>query len=486
MGEVCLFRADASPAIGAGHVMRCLAFAETLQWAGWTCRFATNELASAAAPALMSGGHDVRVMTNQADVATLARDARVAVIDHYGLDAALERAIAAEGARVVVFDDLADRLHASDILLDSSPQRVADDYRGKVPADCRLLLGARYAIVRRMWRQNAAAARQRHAKGEAVRRIVVSMGATDPSNATLRVIRALSGLPKSIEVDALLGSAAPHREAVTAALGAGMRLHVDPENLVSLFADADLAIGAAGSTSFERAILGLPSILIPVADNQRFIVQAFGAAKAAEVLSADALDRPAEFVAQVRQFADDGDKRAEMSQAAARMIDGRGTLRLLAAVAGTYIGANGATIELRAAEPEDEDWLFELQLQPATRRYALDRNLPKPEGHKRWLASTLADPERLLGIVVVTGEPAGMIRLDRISSKPVTFQVSIAIDERKQRLGIGRAALELARGIAPAAEFVATVLPENRASRALFSAAGSRAEGDNRFRRRVA
>ena len=79
-----------------------------------------------------------------------------------------------------------------------------------------------------------------------------------------------------------------------------------------------------------------------------------------------------------------------------------------------------------------------------------------------------------------------MIRLDRISSKPVTFQVSIAIDERKQRLGIGRAALELARGIAPAAEFVATVLPENRASRALFSAAGYRAEGDNRFRRRVA
>ncbi len=464
--------------------MRCLAFAETLRWAGWSCGFAMKREGAEFLPARAMDAVEMHALDDDAgfDVA----GATLAVVDHYGLDAAFERQASAQGARVIVFDDLADRPHDCAVLVDPTPGRTRDDYRAWVPEDCRLMLGPKHALVGRRWLAHRAAMRERMASGSPVERIIVSMGGTDPQDATSRVLSALSVTGLDAHVDVVLGSGAQHRERVASALGPSATLHVDPPDPAALAAGADLAIGAPGSSSFERAALGLPAILIPLADNQRGIADAFAAASAAEIVPTAMLDDPPALAARVTALAADRSRRAAMSRNAARLTDGRGCRRLLAAVAGDIVAKSERSVRLRLAEAEDEGWLLELQRQEPTRRFARDPAIPSAAEHARWFARVLDDSERLLMIVETDDTPSGMVRLDRLSDQPTAFEVSIAVDVVRQGEGIGAAALALLRRLAPGADFVATVKAENRPSLALFAAAGYRPDGDDRYRLQAA
>src|SRR5262249_4984184 len=182
----------------------------------------------------------------------------------------------------------------------------------------------------------------------------------------------------------------------------------------------------------------------------------------------------------------DNARRVRMAQAAAYLTDGRGTLRLLLVLAGATAVRTGREASLRLAEPEDEAWLLALQSQPETRRHARRPFVPSAREHAQWFARTLDDPERLLAIIDIDGKPAGMVRLDRATDARPTFEVSIAIDSGLHGQGIGAAALSLVRQAVPAADLIATVLPENRASLALFAGAGYQPEGEHRYRSRTA
>ncbi len=480
MGGVALLRCDASPAIGAGHLMRCLSFAEVLSWAGWSCAFATNREATSTVPALARSGYAVHDSCADNDLPVV--ESSLVVMDHYHLDAVYERRLAGGGRTVIVFDDLANRPHACDILVDPTPGRQRSDYAGRVPATAQLLLGPRYAILARQWRELRNAWRGR----SGANRILVSMGATDPTDATSRVLAAIQLAKISAQVDVVLGSAAPHRGRVAACATGSVKLHLDTSLLSALAAKADFAIGAAGTSSFERAVLGLPTLMVPVADNQQLIARAFAAAGAAEVLPATLLDTPTELAAQIAAFAGDWRRRETMSKAATAFTDGRGAARLLAVAAGAVASKRGAEIRLRLAEVEDEAWLLALQQQPATRRYALNSQVPNASEHARWFAMILDDEDRMLMVIDVDGEAVGMVRLDRKLGSRTIFEISIAIDERRHGERIASGALALVRRLAPGADLLATVLPQNEKSLALFAAAGYRPEGDNRYRSRVA
>jgi UDP-2,4-diacetamido-2,4,6-trideoxy-beta-L-altropyranose hydrolase len=482
MNAVAMFRCDASADLGGGHVMRCLAFAETLVWAGWSCVFVTRPESIETVPALAKSQHVVR-NTGDGDLPRAGEG--LVVVDHYGLDERYERTLRSGGRTIVTFDDLADRAHDCDVLLDPAP-REEDAYTGLVPANARLLLGADKAIVFRHWRDQRIITTRRLRAGGPVRRILISMGMTDPLNVTAQVVESLKAANIDAAIDVVLGFAAPHATRVREVLSARMTLHIDPPNLAELAARADLAIGALGTSSFERALLGLPAILVTVADNQRFMAQTFAESGAAQVQSHALLSDPNSFANCVTALVQDAARRASMSRCAASMNDGRGAQRLLVACAGRKQAKDGSWIALRVLERADESWLLDLQRQPSTRKFATNPATPTSEEHTAWLESTLDDPDRLLAVVEADGDPVGVLRLDRADSAHAAFEISIALNENCHGRGIGGSALSLVRILAPAADLLATVLPENRASRALFKSAGFEAVDVNRFCSRAA
>jgi RimJ/RimL family protein N-acetyltransferase len=323
------------------------------------------------------------------------------------------------------------------------------------------------------------------ARGKRARRVLVSMGATDPTNATAKVLAALGTLDRDLSIDVVLGRGALHISEIRGMVGPRGRLHIDPTDLPQLVTKADIAIGSAGSSSFERACLGLPAIIAILADNQVDLASAFEKAGAARVVAGSCLDRADYFARVISQLLDDNDARDAMSDCAAALVDGRGPQRLLVHLAGART-ANGGLVGLRAAEIGDREWLLDLQSRPETRRFARYATPPIPPEHAAWMMRTLNDPDRLLVIVEWAGKPVGMVRLDRMPQEASTFEVSIAIMPEYNGRGIGTAALALVRKIVPSADLVATVLAGNLSSQLLFARAGYRRETEERFRSAIA
>lgn len=471
-----LIRCDAAPAIGAGHVMRCLTLADALAAEGWRCGFVCAEGTAAAVAALRARPYAVteRPGPGPDDLRAAAPDGvDLLVVDHYGWDAAREAPLRGWARRILVIDDLADRAHACDLLLDQSPARRATDYAGLVPAQAVLLTGGAYALIR----PEIAAARPWNAALSTTEpRVIVAPGATDPDNVTEVFLAGLAGT--GLEADVILSSAAPHLERVRAACAAApfpARLHVDVRDMAALQAGARLAVGAPGGSALERCVLGLPSLLVVTADNQLTNARALTDAGAARLLGrADALT--AEAVAAAVQALDEAALSA-MRQAALALCDGRGRGRVLNVLLGPERDRLGRAVTLRPAVFDDWARLLDWQRAPETRRYFHDPRVPDEADHKAWLAKQLARPRAMTNLVLADGAPVGVIRLDPATEDPATLVVSILVAPEAHGAGIGRLALAQAARLAPEARLVAEVHSDNAASHRLFRACGFEADG---------
>ena len=296
------FRADASVQIGTGHVMRCLTLADELTRQGHECRFVCREHEGHLGDLITSKGYgftllpapsDDEVEANDRNSDNYARwlgvpwqeDARQTldaltpwkpdwlVVDHYALDAEWERALANVVGSIMVIDDLANRYHECALLLDQNLGRVASDYDGLLPVDCQRLIGPGYALLRPEFanlREQSLNRRQQ----PALKRILISLGGVDRTNVTGQVLEALSqsALPASTELDIILGAAAPYLDEIrqqATDLPFKATVSVNVTDMAERMCLADLSIGAAGSTSWERCCLGLPAIVLVLADNQK-------------------------------------------------------------------------------------------------------------------------------------------------------------------------------------------------------------------------
>jgi UDP-2,4-diacetamido-2,4,6-trideoxy-beta-L-altropyranose hydrolase len=454
-------------------MMRCLALAETMAGLGFVPRFLSAAGSTNVLSALSQSGFPAVDVGLGQDGVEQARAAgmglqSLAVIDHYGLGRETERKFANSGVTTLAFEDLPNRPHAAAILLDPTPGRSASEYKALVPPETRVLAGSAYALMRPVWRS---ARRKRGAGPPDGIRIVVSVGATDPMNATGRIVEALKTFDAPIDI--ILGASAQHLDDVRRKLGPHMTLHIDPPDMPMLLVRASLAIGAAGTSSFERCLLGLPSIAIPVVDNQANIAAALTGSGAAEVLQVEILDRPQALLARVAALAGDSERRRAMAAAARVWCDGRGALRLIAALTGQETARDGNAVTLRLAEVTDSDWLLALQSRPETRRYARNPAVPTSAEHAAWCGSVMDNPDRVLCVIEHNGERCGFIRLDRrLTEGRPRFEVSISIDPDHHRNGLGAAALSLTRRLAPGAELDAAIDARNAASQALFVRAG--------------
>ena len=300
-------RADASTAIGWGHAMRCLALAQALpQRPTFVMDDPPAAFVARAEP--------------DADVVALGDplpDADWVVIDGYHLGTDYQRAVREAGARVLVIDDHGhlDRYEA-DILLNQN--LGAPDYRNRAPG-ARLLLGPRYALLRREFRDVPARATR-----DVACRVLVTLGGSDPDNVSSRVLEGLGSVALPLEVQLIAGAGNPHVDALARA--PGVELVVDAHDMPARMAWADLAVTAAGSTSWELARTGTPQLAIAIADNQRPVIHGLTEAGLAIDLGVG------DVAGAVEALARDRPRREAMSARGRELVDGRGALRVVAAM----------------------------------------------------------------------------------------------------------------------------------------------------------
>lgn len=332
------FRLEASGAIGGGHAMRCLTLARALADRGADCLFLVNGEAASVLPAL--AGVACRVVEPSPEAAEAAvrtawpDGADAAVCDLYRWTAPEERAFATAARRLLVIDDLAAAPHHCDLLLNQNFGTEPAGYDGLLPPGCRRLIGLDYALLRPDFPALRPAALGRRREMGRPKTILVSLGLTDVGGITGRVCAALASIPDFARAEVVLGSVAPSIDRVRAIAAADPRFlcHVGLEDMARAMLQADAAIGAMGSSSWERCCLGLPTLAVTLADNQRPTAQAL-AASGCVALAGDAaaLDDAALRTA-IAAFLDDTTELRRLSRASAALCDGLGAGRVAAAL----------------------------------------------------------------------------------------------------------------------------------------------------------
>ncbi len=425
-----VFRTDATSRIGTGHFMRCLTLAEELQHHGVQIRFASRDLPQYLRDMLETKGMELASLESDATPypagdlahshwlnASQAQDAQATkqalsgrewdwlIVDHYALDARWENALRPSAGHIMAIDDIADRYHDCDVLLDQNLYAdMQERYAGKVPAQCRQLLGPRYALLRDEFRESRKQARQRTGP---VKRILVFFGGMDADNYTGRAIEALAGLEVGAwQVDVVIGMQHPCREQIEKLCEShGYHCHVQTKRMAELMAHADLAIGAGGSAMWERCCLGLPALSVCVADNQRRQI-----ADAAEQGLIYSLSGDNELTSalwgHISSLLENEPLRKLISRVAMQEVDGLGVNRVAAA-----LGAND--IEIRIADESDSPKLFEWRNHQTIRAVSKNSAPIAWADHQSWFAKVQADKNRVLLIGEIDNEPVGVVRFDQ-------------------------------------------------------------------------
>lgn len=330
-----VFRTDASHAIGGGHAMRCLTLARQLAMAGFSSRLFVAAAFEDVVPSEAVEGITVTCMTpsipfSDQFAAAYPAGADLLVYDHYGLAAADEAATRGLARCTLVIDDLANRPHDCDILVDQTVGQDARIYDALVSTDCVRLVGGDFCLIRPEFAAKRVEALARRPGPLTGGRLLVTMGLTDVGGVTAQTIAALPADHPFASVDVLLAEGTQSWPAAHALAARDRRIVLhrpDSTDVASLMTAADVAIGSAGTTSWERCCLGLPSIVLALADNQTTVI--------AELCARDAIvlaGTPSEAAAHACDLASRAERRAELSRNAARLVDGRGADRVVEAV----------------------------------------------------------------------------------------------------------------------------------------------------------
>lgn len=335
-----VFRVDSSVTIGTGHVMRCLTLAGQLRQRKADSFFVCREMEGNVISLIREQHFPVFTLPEVEDRRVLQwydrnweRDARETlsllerhldsadflVVDHYGLDEKWESRVKPFAKKLMVIDDLANRRHDCDILLDQNYVfRYRERYKDLVPPGCRQLLGPGYALLREEFFR----APRRVRNGE-IRNILVFFGGSDPTNETEKALEALVRLEDPPAVHVVVGAANPKKKRIEEICGSYPHLffHCQVSNLAELMNEADLAIGAGGTATWERLFLGLPALIVVVAENQRELAEAVSAFGAAVNLGWSREVTPEKIFHEISRLREDPEKVRAMAERAGELAD---------------------------------------------------------------------------------------------------------------------------------------------------------------------
>jgi len=497
-----VFRVDASLQMGTGHVMRCLTLADALQKQGSEISFICREHKGNLIKYIEKKGYvvyrlDILVSekeeVNQPEINPLAHaswlgvtqreDAHACelilkninpdwlIVDHYAIDCRWQNQLKKYIKKLMVIDDLADRKHECDLLLDQTFGRKEDSYNKLVPRDCKLLLGSQYALLRPEFSQWRKYSLQRRAVPE-LKNILISMGGIDQANVTGQILHILKTciLPKDLTLTVIVGAASPNIEVIkkiAKAMPNKTEVKVNVDNMAKLMANADLAIGAAGATTWERCCLGLPSIQIVVADNQMLIAKNLRESNIIQYVE-NLTDLQFQLKDIVKKF-------KKMSFLSSTVTNGCGSEGIVC----DYLIPHESIDEdiiLKPVDVDDCKYIYDLQTED-TRKYSRNPSKPLWEEHVKWFKQTMDAESSVLFIIFLEQQAVGVLRLDNIDKKEM--EISIIVSPEYSGLGIAKRTLNKAVKLQPKGCFKATVHKENIPSQYVFEKIGFSRVGES-------
>ncbi len=468
------FRVDASLQMGTGHVMRCLTLAQALRGRGATCRFVCREHPGHLIQSIRGLGFEVMALPlgskssnldgDNADQlthapwlgATWRSDAAQTiqalgedrpdwvVVDHYALDARWESELRPYCGKIMVIDDLADRNHDCDLLLDQNLVADRDHrYDGRLPSSCARLLGPSYALLQPQYAELHPRTPPRVGP---VQRILVFFGGVDQYNLTGRAISAFLALNQpDITVDVVLRGSNPHADDVHHQVQGhdNIILYDSLPSLAPLMVKADLAIGASGATSWERCCLGLPSLVVTLADNQQPIAAELDRQGLVHGLG-DQASITVSTLTQALQNALVNDALGDWSNRCRELVDGHGTERVAAILT---LGPN-TPLKARPAALADEALLLQWANDPLVRQNSFNPNPIDSATHRTWFYARLRHPETCQIYIVETeaGLPIGQVRFEWRDEawKKGAWEIDYSLAAVARKRGLGAKLLQKA------------------------------------------
>lgn len=491
------FRVDASNHIGTGHIMRCLALANLLRKHSHSVdfsikpqkgdlisfvlakNFSVNYLKETAT--LQSAVHGIDCSSYQkineyndaADFINQNKTADIVIVDHYHLGKEWEQTVKNKlNCTMVALDDLK-RPHHCDLLLDVTLGRTSQAYNPYVPKHCKILTGCEYALLNAQFINSRKVAISKQAQEP--HKLLISMGGIDNTNITLKVLTELARFNPTIpfSVTVLISSKSPFYQNVLEYIKNYPReiTQLDfVENMSELILEHTIAIGAPGGSSWERACLGIPCLLIAVADNQKTICKELTQKKAAISVPIKEIDNV--FSAALTKLITDY---TSYRHNAFKLCDARGLYRVNFHLDTLFNKKIKHFHNCRLATTNDIQQVYLWQTQPETRRFANNINIPTYDEHEHWMKKKLATVNSYFYIIENKGpcgtpQPAGVVRLDEVAQDKYIISIYIAPEHHLKSLAIE--ALNFIDHVHPDCQIDATVLKGNLASQRLFSKAG--------------
>lgn len=457
--------------------MRCLALGQAWKYAGGRAVFVMATKEPVIASRLSEDGFDVQHISANpgsdedavltCDLA-MSESANFVVVDGYHFGSRYQALIKKSGRRLLFVDDYghADR-YCADLVLNQNIYASQDLYIAREPYT-RLLLGSPYVLLRKEFMPWRGWRREIHVMA---RKVLITLGGSDPENATLKIINSLQHLEtKGLEAVVVVGGSNSRYDEIKASLencSVPIRLVQNASNMPELMAWADVAISSAGTTSWELAFMGLPSLILTLADNQIRVAEKLAKVGAAVNLGWHGSISEEDIGLEVTSLLSDRNQRASMASVGQRLVDGLGSMRVIAFLL-------EGVIHLREACEGDCGLIYKWANDPDARAFSFSTDFISWEEHVKWFMERLQNPNCTLFIALDSeGRPLGQVRFE-LNGSDATISVGIDSDFRGRGMGILvvlRAVEEIFKK-RPISRINAFIKPENLRSIRTFEKAG--------------
>ncbi|BCL37785.1 UDP-2,4-diacetamido-2,4,6-trideoxy-beta-L-altropyranose hydrolase [Nostoc sp. MS1] len=432
-----LFRVDVSPQIGTGHLMRCLALAQAWQQAGGKAVFIMAETALIFEEKLRTENIEVIKISPKLGSSEDAQASAILahqlnsnwlVIDGYNFGDIYQKNIKNAGLKILFLDDYGHAgYYCADLVLNQNISADPALYTHKEP-DTQLLLGTSYTLLRReFWQWGG----WQRVNPPIAKKILITMGGADYDNVTLKVIQALQLLSgHALEIVVVIGGSNPHYEEiklVAQTSGLTIRIERNVNNMRELMAWADMAVTAGGSTCWELAFMGLPSLIIILAENQQAIAQKLHSLQVFINLGWHSNISPSEIATAVQELSLAINTRLAMTKSSQELIDGWGSQRVVRYIKNYFL-------KLRPVSIEDSRLLWRWANEPQVRAVSFSSKLIAWQEHQTWFKSKFNANCIFYIAMNEDNIPVGQIRYE-IEGEEAVISISIAQEYRQQSYG---------------------------------------------------